>query len=340
MRRLTHFTLALIILLSCASCAPAITDVDTGVTSSNMTVISSTEQTLHSSINSVDVQTSGTLQTSKSNTDEYIAINTADAPLEADSNKDDVILTICGDGVDFETIWTLAELQSFKEHVLDLTFSTTNNWPSFGYMRAIGISLKFLLLQSGLNDGAARITLLSTDGYRAVLTYDQIFGPLYSYDDRSASGSGDATVIEPIIAWAWGENGEAREEDIRPFIGQRGPLDVNTSVFVKSLSIIEVSTMPDGNWDAPGADVPDGAKIAAGTELVLTHDRMDSVKIYYTLDGSDPKYDSTVYNPSTSYYQPDLTRPLILSQSVTVKAFAGGFGRGDSEIAVFEYTIE
>ena len=101
-----------------------------------------------------------------------------------------------------------------------------------------------------------------------------------------------------------------------------------------------MSIAPQGAWAAPGVSIADGSAVAAGTELSILHDKMDNVRIYYTLDGSEPDFYSRVYNHSTSYFQPHLIAPLLLTQDVTVKAFAAGLGMDPSPVVTFNYTIE
>jgi len=64
---------------------------------------------------------------------------------------------------------------------------------------------------------------------------------------------------------------------------------------------------------------------------------LDQVKLYYTLDGSDPTVNSNVYNPSTTYFQPDLIRPISVNGSGTLKAIAVGYGKYDSEVLNYDY---
>ena len=250
-----------------------------------------------------------------------------------------VVLTIKGEGVSGETTWALNQLQALRSGYREIVYSTTNNWPTFGHAEAHGVSLPYLLRQAGMGSDAASFKFTSTDGYNVTLTYDQVFGARYSYSNHSPSGSSGAVTVEPLLAWAWGDVGKVREESIRLHFGQSGPLDVNTASFVKDLCLIEVSTVPAGTWAAPGASIESGASVPAGTELELLHGNMDSVRIYYTLDGSEPDYDSMVYNPSTSYFQPDLNKPLILDRNVTIKAFAAAYGKDRSPVAVFSYTV-
>jgi len=238
-----------------------------------------------------------------------------------------------------ETTWTLAQLQSLSDGYREIKYSTTNNWPSFGFMEAHGVSIPYLLRQAGLKSGASGIKFISTDGYSMTMTYSQVFGALYSYANHSASGSSGAFQVEPVVAWAWGDVGKVRQEELRPYFGQRGPWEVNTSAFVKNLCKIEVSTASPGAWTAPGSSIADGSTVSRGAELELSHGFMDNIRIYYTLDGSEPNYGSPVYNPSTSYFQPQLIKPLVISESVTVKAFAAGLGKEKSAVVTLVITV-
>jgi hypothetical protein len=260
------------------------------------------------------------------------------APLAAAGEA--VILTISGDGVSGPSTWTLGQLQSLTEGYRELTYSTTNNWPSYGRMSAQGISLPYLLRQATLLESAASFKFTATDGYFVSLTYEQVFGARYAYAVHGPEGSSGALAVEPVLAWAWGEAGLARPENLRPFFGQSGPLEVNTSLFVKDLCQIEVSGAALGVWAAPAPSIAAGSTVPVGTELTLTHENLDSVRIYYTLDGSEPDYNSPVYNHSTSYFQPQLIKPLLLTHSVTVKAFAAAYGKDRSHTVSLSYTVE
>ena len=256
------------------------------------------------------------------------------------SPDEPVILTISGAGVGGETTWTRSSLQDLRDGYREYKYSTTNNWPVYGHVSAHGISLPYLLRQAGMQSNAAGFRLTATDGYYLTVTYEQVFGPRYAYSNHSGAGSGGASVVEPVIAWEWGEEGKVRPENIRAFFGHSGPYEVNTSAFVQNLCTIEVLTVSPGAWAAPGSSIADGSVVSFGTELSLIHDYMDSLRIYYTLDGSTPDYNSLVYNRSTSYFQPHLIVPLLLTESVTVRAFAAGYGKDPSPVVTFSITVE
>ena len=274
---------------------------------------------------------------------EVVTSNTSDSPdpsLEPIPPDDEpVVLTICGDGVAHETKWTLSQLQSMRDGYREYTYSTTNNWPTFGYARAHGISLPYLLQQVETTDNWLSIRLAAADGYNISITPDEASGSRYAYAEHTRDGSGGAFSVDPIISWEWGEAGAVRPENLRFFIGQRGPMEVNTSAFVLNLVRIEVTSAYPGTWAAPVPSLADGSVVEFGTELRFTHDNMDSIRVYYTLDGSEPDYNSTVYNPSTSFFQPHLIKPVFLAKSVTVKAFAAGIGKEPSPVVTFSYTV-
>ena len=69
--------------------------------------------------------------------------------------------------------------------------------------------------------------------------------------------------------------------------------------------------------------------------MKLQHPYFGLVKLHYTLDGSDPTHMSPMYNPST--YQLELNIPIPITAPTVIKVLATGYGKNDSEIAVFEF---
>ena len=250
-----------------------------------------------------------------------------------------IVLSIFGSGVSEETAWALNQLISLSEGYRENTYSTTNNWPAYAHVTAHGVSIPYLLRQAGLLEGASSIKFSASDGYHFTLTFDQVFGNSFAFASHSSSESSGATIVEPIIAWEWGTDGNVREESIRAFFGQSGPNEVNTSAFVSNLISIEVSMFLQEQWSAPEFSIEDGSSVPFGFRLELLHENMDNIKIYYTLDGSDPDYNSMVYNRSTSYFQPHLTVPLVITESGIINAFAAGLGRSPSQIVSISFFV-
>ncbi len=77
---------------------------------------------------------------------------------------------------------------------------------------------------------------------------------------------------------------------------------------------------------APEANIPAGETVAKDTKLILTS--KESASIYYTLDGTEPTSDSTVY-----------TEPISIEADMTVKAIAVKDGYENSDIVTFTYTM-
>ena len=260
-------------------------------------------------------------------------------PTEPESSPEGTILTIFGDGVASQTNWTLEQLQELEEGYLEIKYSTTRNWPTYSHMTGHGVSLLYLLEQAGLLDSAKTLVFTGTDGYRTNITREQIFETRFAFTEHNVDGSSGAAEVEPMIAWAWGDKDDVFPDEIRSLFGQRGWQDVNTAASVKSLFRIEVLVWDAGAWEPPGASIPSGSTVKPGTELELTHPTMDNTGLYYTIDGSDPDYDSKLYNVSTSYFQPELIVPIVIDKDVTIKVFAGGLGKADSAIVTFTYEV-
>lgn len=122
-------------------------------------------------------------------------------------------------------------------------------------------------------------------------------------------------------------------------LGQKGLNDAVAPVLVKDVVTLEVLTTSGEHWSVVQAQ-PAPGKVKEGTKVVLEHPQQDAIKIYYTLDGSIPDENSSVYNPSTTYFQPDLTKPIEVNESVTINTVVVGFGKNKSPVATFTYEVE
>jgi len=247
---------------------------------------------------------------------------------------DDTVLTISGDGVSREMYFTLDDLKQMKAGYAEEVYSTLNNWPTISFTAAKGVDVNYLLKLAGLKPGAKSVRAEAIDGYFADFTVEQLTGPLYRYPDIEKGSAAGAVLVKPMVSWAFNSDSadlaQARDDDLRLLLGQNGLNDMNTAAMVKQIAKITVSTAAADKWPAPVFSVQDGS-------LTIQHDFLDQVKIYYTTDGSEPTVASPVYNPSTTYFQPQLIKPVAVENGEVVKAFASGFGRYDSEVAVYTY---
>ena len=250
----------------------------------------------------------------------------------------DDVLTITGDGVRSETYWSVAEVKALGAYGTT-SYSAVNNWPTRKTYYANGVELGKLLNAAGLTASWGTITLTASDGVYIRLTFDQALGYLWSFPYISSESSAGAFSVPAMMAWTCYEEGRSGGEDgsLRLVIGQRGTGDVNTSAWISDVIEIDVSTSSYYAWGEPSPSLEPG-EVPAGSELSLYHDSIDRVKIYYTTDGSVPTYYSRVYNPSTTYYQPQLTVPIVIDRDMTVRVLVSGWGRPDAEYS-YSYTL-
>lgn len=119
------------------------------------------------------------------------------------------------------------------------------------------------------------------------------------------------------------------------------PIVIETAVIIKAIAVKE--GLPDSavitleytvfentdveQADEPKADIKSGTKVKKGTQITLTSDTPEA-QIYYTLDGTAPTEDSTLY-----------TAPIEINTGTTIKAFAVKQGYMSSKIVIFEYSV-
>ncbi|GAB1476098.1 hypothetical protein MASR2M70_09300 [Bacillota bacterium] len=252
----------------------------------------------------------------------------------------DTVLAVTGDGVKNPRYFSLNDLRAFaalsskNSGYVEQIFSIVNNWPTKKFQVAKGVDLNVLLSAAGLKAEAASFRVEAKDGYYAELTREQLLGRRYYYPGLLEGKTAGAVQVKPMAAFAC-ETGtvdlsKALDCDLRLIIGQMGLSDVNTAPSVQNMVEIKVSVKSGGKWPAALVSMEEGA-------LVFRHENMDQVKLHYTFDGSDPDYNSPVYNPSTSYFQPDLIKPIPVTGTGAVKVKAIGYGKLDSEVMRFDY---
>jgi len=231
------------------------------------------------------------------------------------------------------TTVTPDELHQFK--IISDAYTSVNDWPSEKLYYALGISLKEVLADIDRSD--TLITFEGADGYHASLTAAQLFAPRYTYV------GGEAKEVEPLLAYRMIESDDAAAlKDAQHLtlptliFGQENESEHTNPAFVEDIVRIEISDHIE-QWSIPTI-AEDATVIEAGETVKLLHPDFSKVKIYYTLDGSDPSIASTLYNPST--YQPQLNTPITLHTDTTLKAIVLGYGRQSSPIASFEIEVK
>ncbi|MDD3269289.1 MAG: FN3 associated domain-containing protein [Syntrophomonadaceae bacterium] len=258
------------------------------------------------------------------------------------SGNKTVTVVFTGNGLTKESRMTLQEMLALPDARFEHVYSIINNWPAKKKYAARGVTLAAVLKAAGVKDEAKSITVKGEDGYEYSFTREQLLETKRYYFpgfiERDSSG---AEPVKPIIAYQYIENSdklsEVREDSLCLIIPQANVNEQTNHTFVKGVKEIVVTADDPGKWTEATVFPPAG-KIAGGDTAKLQHQEIGMVKMYYTLDGSIPTEESTLYNPST--YQPELNKPIVIDKDTTIKVLVKGFGKYDSDIAEFHYQVK
>lgn len=249
-------------------------------------------------------------------------------------------IAICGDGIDGEIVYTKNKMEKIQNAMFEHEYSAVNNYPTKKIYSASGIKISALLEDAGVLDTAKVITFEANDGYSVSITAEQLLNSeRYFFPGIMEDNSENAEKVESIIAFKSGESSDLssmEECSFSLFFGQELITEHTTPAFIENISKITISSDEPERWEKAGV-FPAAGIIDAGETVKLQHDSLGAVKIYYTLDGTDPTMESAMYNPST--YQPELNAPIPITENTVIKAIAIGYGKNDSEIAEFEFNI-
>ncbi len=270
-------------------------------------------------------------------------------------------LEITGDGVTNPVTFTSEQLEGMKQH--KEIYSSINTWPTKKWYVGKGVKLWDLLLEAGIQEDEAKlITFTSADGYKLTLTIEELFHDKryrfpYFKNGRDSDGHlpgspEEAVEVEPLIALfsVEGSDNPKYMDGANAFLlmlGQRAVTEQIGNLFVKYLSKIEVSIAEPEQWDAPQAN-PTGGAVLKGTMVTLSNLHSDDDKIHYTIDGSDPTFNSPMYNQIASRWWSTradvlgkINRPIgPINENTTIKAVTIGPGKRDSEIVTFNYYVD
>ena len=267
---------------------------------------------------------------------------TTAAPASVPDASAEQRVTVSGDGIDGETVFTLTELETIPDAVYEHIYSTINNWPAARVYAARGIRVAAILSAAGVLDTAESVTFRSYDSYEVTLTRKQLLtDPQYYFPELAEGNDEGAEQVAPILAFEFKEGAadmdKAVPEEFCLIIGQHNYMEHTNPAFVENIGEIIVSAAPPGKWPQAGI-FPASGRIPAGESIKLQHPDFGLVKMFYTLDGSEPTELSAMYNPST--YQPELNKPITFAENAVLKVLTTGFGREDSDVAVFEIEVQ
>lgn len=242
-------------------------------------------------------------------------------------------ITITGNGVPAPFEITLSEILALEEVCYD--YSAINTWPTEDLYEDIrGVKLEDILALAQIKDEAKTLEIKGSDGYKDIFTRDELFIQPRYYFPGLMEGSSEGKELRPVIL----STDELQRNGLRLIMGQRAVTEQNKPWYIKKVNRIIISTEEPEKWENVTANVAEGY-VDPGTKVTLGHTTFDAVKIYYTMNESDPDLNSTMYNISASYYQPKLNVPIEITEDTTIKAIAIGSSRKNSDIVSFEYKV-
>lgn len=273
---------------------------------------------------------------------------------------------------DLEAIWN-------SEGSKKYTYSAYNTYPSAKLINnAEGPSIA-AILKDALGDEVFNnisddqmVEFVARDGVKEGFLKKQLFEKRYYYPDfdqdiyieGKAARVEDKEQKEPVPAiislYEDGKSYESNSSVGRLLIGQVSPHEQNFGAFVNKLTPVvknrKASIIIHSNsqepWNAIQSLTGTAENTAAyGTMLGFNRDvntnnhgsAAGRYWIYYTTDGSEPTYDSAIYNYNNfSFGEPGekFNRPVFTVYGpAVIKTFVGGYGRQDSGISTFNINV-
>ena len=146
-------------------------------------------------------------------------------------------LLIEGNAVKDKAAFTLDELKSMEDGLVEADYFSVNSYGTKGYTHFKGIWVWHLLSkQVSLKEDASHVTFIAEDGYQVEYTLEDVMKE--DYIDAQAP----ETRYKMILAWE--ENGYELDPKagmpLQLVIGQREPGDVNKPYWVKNVITIRV----------------------------------------------------------------------------------------------------
>lgn len=254
------------------------------------------------------------------------------------SQKQEILIT--GDGIEGEWKCDLQQLAKQEDNLYEHVYSAINNWPSPKVYIARGVPIETILQEAGVYDTFQTVTFQGEDGYQCTMTRKQVLCDRFYYPHLQEDSPDEAEPVEMLIALETAEDTDDFQDLVTGkstlIFGQNYFAEHNSPGFVEDIKEIIVSANPAEQW-AAATTFPEAGAFAAGETVKLQHPQSGLVKMFYTTDGSDPTEDSKMYNPST--YQTELNTPIPIEETTTIKVLVTGYGKENSEIATFQFTM-
>ena len=228
---------------------------------------------------------------------------------------------------------------------MELTFPLTTNpggWPTTqsneltNYVYTLNeVDYTFALKNIKCNNGylmmyqVAALGLPAIDGYKLItVAASNSSGCSTATKVGITSSADEASYIDGGAIQQWSTQGSTYTYNLTS-------TDVNTMYYLyvtnKNAQVTSLTLTYEQEGGTPTVATPTFTP-AAGTyyeaQNVTIACATDEATIYYTLDGTDPTTESTVYST-----------PIAISETTTVKAMAAKEGMNNSNIATATYTI-
>lgn len=142
-----------------------------------------------------------------------------------------------GEGVKNRASFSLEELKSMKEGLVEADYFSINSYGTKGYSHFKGVWVWHIIREKvDLKEDASKVTFIGEDGYKVEFTLKDVQREDY-IDEQNPEAK-----YKMILAWE--EDGrEFDPENGNPFqlvVGQREPGDVNKPYWVRNVKIIRI----------------------------------------------------------------------------------------------------
>ncbi len=258
--------------------------------------------------------------------------------------SENIYLTFDDSDKDFE--FDKEKLQSMEQ--VRNVYSSINDWPTNKWYIAEGVRLQDILDEANVNlEEMETITFKTQDNWSTTFTKQELFeDERFCFPGLNEGSNEGKHRVDTIISLksVAGEGYEIDPERMndsdgfRIFMGQRALTEQTNAWQLKYINRIIISSKKPEKWDAVQAN-PQPGTVESGTEVFLDHPNFNQIRIYYTLDGSEPDVNSKMFNVSRTYYQPHLNKPIEINQDTTIKAIVIAPGKYDSEVVEFTYNL-
>ncbi len=279
-------------------------------------------------------------------------------------NADAGLITVKVDGEICKT-FTLEELEGLQKEKY-YTYSTINTWPTKSWYIGEGPTLADLLTNVEMPEGLRlediqMIRFKAADGLQLSFTKKELLEDTryyfpglkenHEYFGHVSGSSEGAFEVPTVLALLSIDSDDPADLEGRDrnaphlLFGQRWITEQTNQAFVKTVSEIDLLTTAPEKWDIPTA-TPEQGMVSPGTKVRLSCRNNDTDKVYYTVDGSDPTYKSSMYNLIASRWWnnrkddlDEINKPIEINGDTVIKAVTIGLSKENSDIVTFIYKV-